>query len=167
VTGEGSYRFATSQGKTFMRMYSSRPGVEPITVEYTQSGGQLSLRQADTDTWNVMAKNPAAVTLSDADTGRTVDVAANAEIVVRLPANATTGYAWQVTQTDKILGQPFLAYAATSGATGGGGFATLTWTTTRAVDVLGPHPIKLAYLRGGSGTPAQTFEVTVDVKPAP
>lgn len=162
---EGSYRFAASHGKTYMRLYVAEEGSEPATVEYKQNGDELSLRTVGTEVWDVMTKNAAPVTVTEADAGSTIDVAENTDLVLRLAANATTGYSWQVTGTDNILGYPFEAYEQSSTATGGGGSAVLTWTTAREVSALGPHPLKLGYQRG-SDTPVQTFELTVNVTAA-
>ena len=44
--------------------------------------------------------------LTKDDNGRTVRVTLGTDLVVKLPANSSTGYAWKVTRTDRSFGYP-------------------------------------------------------------
>jgi len=110
-----------------------------------------------------------AMALDDDDNGKTVDVQAGQNVTVKLGSNATTGYAWKVTQTDRSFGYPKEVYVkSSSGAVGAGGAQKFTWKTNTSF-ALGVHTVKLEYRRSfepASTPPVKTFNFTVNVKEA-
>jgi predicted secreted protein len=87
-----------------------------------------------------------------------------ADVVVRLSANATTGYQWFVKSTDRTFGYPEQTYEyAEGGPVGSGGTAVLTWHTGGFVRAGGSHTVALVYARSASGSPARTFTFTANV----
>ncbi|GEM_PF-358786 len=107
---------------------------------------------------------PSAVTLTQDDDGKAVELAQGQMLAIALEANPTTGYTWEVAAGDaqiiKLEGEP--DYRAESDAIGAGGLMTLKF---RAVGV-GTTDLKLVYHRPWEKDqePAETFEVTVTVK---
>lgn len=110
-----------------------------------------------------------AMALDDDDSGKTVDVQAGQNVTVKLSSNATTGYAWKVTQTDRSFGYPKETFVKpSSGAVGAAGAQKFTWKTNSKF-ALGVHTVKLEYRRSfepASTPPAKTFTFTVNVKEA-
>jgi predicted secreted protein len=160
-----SYRFARSHGRTYVVLYTSEEGEEPASMEYRLSGTQLSLRDVGYTEWVEMTPNSEGLTFEERDNGGILELDEGGEVVVRLPANFTTGYRWQVTESDTTFGQPFEGFIPDSSAVGSGGLSTFTWTTTRVVPIAGTHHVTLAYRRpwDESVPPVQTYEFTVNV----
>ena len=85
-------------------------------------------------------------------------------LVLRLGANATTGYSWRVLHTTHALGQPKQSYLPVGGgAVGGGGTAVFTWKLTKRSAGRG-QIVNLAYGRAGDA-PEQHFTLTANIKP--
>ena len=115
-----------------------------------------------------------ALTIRDADNGKTFTVEKGQSFKVELQANATTGYAWQVASTSKKLGWPspregVYEGGGAGGPIGSGGVQVFTWKTDSPL--LKPsttaHAITLEYRRPweSEDTPAaQTFKFKIKVK---
>ncbi|MBX3232208.1 MAG: protease inhibitor I42 family protein [Labilithrix sp.] len=129
---------------------------------------------------------------TDADEGKTVRVYEGQDFVLRLPANATTGYQWKVTRTNRTFAYPYASTyetAATRGRptlegeptglpiappVGSGGTAVFKWHTNPVTDVtgapvmskIGKHALTLEYRRpweSADAPAAKTFSITVEV----
>lgn len=100
------------------------------------------------------------------DSGKTMVVPAGKKVHVRLPANPSTGYKWQVTSASRTLGYPQEKYIPSQpGAVGSPGTTRLSWSTSNPVlSTVGTHHFELAYSRGGSEPAAKTFSFDVEVK---
>lgn len=109
------------------------------------------------------------VKLTEADTGKPVDLTAGQTLVVTLPSNPTTGYAWTVAQN----GAPQLVQqgdgkgvytqdAGSAGMAGAGGSEAFTFRADQA----GSTTLTLNYGRSfePDQPPANTFSVPVTVK---
>ncbi len=88
-------------------------------------------------------------------------------VVVRLAANASTGYRWVVAVTDRTFGYPATDEMETSGngPVGSGGTQVLTWETTGFLPMVGTHAVTLEYRRPWDENvdPADTFSFSVEV----
>lgn len=161
----GTYKFASSHGKPYIVLYNE--GDVWYSFEYKLDGDTLSLRTTHTDEWFDMtqAAAAAALELDDSDNGGTFEVPEGDDVVVKLAANATTGYSWVVAATDRSFGYPEEDYEVSGPATGSGGTAIFTWHTTSPFSLVGDHHVKLEYKRPWDMTspPAKTFEFTVTV----
>lgn len=106
-----------------------------------------------------------SVKVSQADAGKTITVKKGQSVILTLPSNATTGYQWKVTRTDRTFGYPAEKYLSSSSAVGGGGAQKFTWKTSSPLPMLGQHAVTLEYRRPWetSGPAAQTFTFTVDI----
>jgi inhibitor of cysteine peptidase len=107
-----------------------------------------------------------SVALTDLDNGKTVTVTEGQSINLTLESNATTGYAWSVTSTDKTLGYPTERFLSpSSSALGASGQQRFTWKTKSPLSMIGKHTVTLAYARSFEKNvkPARTFKFTVDV----
>jgi len=109
-----------------------------------------------------------AMSLTDADDGKTVTVTKGQNVIVKLSANPTTGYKWVVASTDRTFGYPSSDTFAGGGASapvGSGGIQKLTWKTKSPLDMTGSHTVKLEYKRSWENNvaPAKTFSFTVKV----
>ncbi len=102
--------------------------------------------------------------LTEADTGRSIELHIGDELEVTLPANPTTGFQWEVSAVDtsilRSIGKP--KFEPSNDAVGSGGQVTLRF---KAVEV-GQTGLKLIYHRPFEKDvlPAKTFEVTVTVR---
>jgi len=112
----------------------------------------------------------AAITLTKADNGKTVNATVGQTIVVKLKGNVTTGYSWAVTKAGGPAVQQVgkIAYttdAAPKGMVGVGGMFTATF---KAVQV-GTATIELQYRRPWEKDKpaAETFKATVVVSAPP
>lgn len=117
------------------------------------------------------------VVATEADEGKTVQVTEGDTFVLELASNATTGYAWKVTKTDRTFAYPFAdTYEAPSagGPVGAGGTQVLKWSTNAVTDALGTplmskvgkHIVTVEYRRPweSASTPAaKSVTLTVDV----
>src|SRR5512142_1233482 len=71
-----------------------------------------------------------SLTLTETDNGKTVTITEGQNLSVKLGANPTTGFDWQVVQTDKTFGYPATThFYANSDAVGSGGADKFTWKT--------------------------------------
>jgi inhibitor of cysteine peptidase len=104
------------------------------------------------------------VTLTQADNGKTVEVAPGDVVVVRLPENPTTGYRWaQHASTEPVLAPREGDFTPAAGAgVGGGGRKTFRFAATGAGDV---H-LQLKLWREWEGDPsvAERFQATIRVR---
>lgn len=104
------------------------------------------------------------VKLTEADNGKTVEVAKGGTVVVALKGNATTGYLWAVDGTLPSQlqpeGQP--TYSADTTLIGSPGVATMRFKAVSA----GEGDLKLKYWRSFEPTtpPVQTWSAKVVVK---
>jgi predicted secreted protein len=105
-----------------------------------------------------------AVTLTEADKGKTVEVAKGGTVAVSLKGNPTTGYDWlaQGNVPPILAKQGESSFKAESGLIGAGGVVTITY---KAVET-GEGELKLAYMRSfePTSTPAQTWAAKIVVK---
>jgi len=116
------------------------------------------------DEQDVVSGKSVKVTQADAD--KTITVKKGQSVILTLPSNATTGYSWKVTATDRTFGYPTEKYVRpSSSAVGAGGSQKFTWKTSSPLPMLGKHKVTLEYRRPWetSGPAAQTFTFTVDI----
>lgn len=107
----------------------------------------------------------AAKVITEADQGKTIQIATGQPFSIQLPSNPTTGYSWAVTSVDRTLGQPKESFVSSGGAVGSGGTQRFTWSTKSPLSLEGKHDITLAYRRPWETTtdPVKTFSVTVEI----
>ncbi len=110
----------------------------------------------------------AAKVITEADEGKTIDVALGQSFSIQLASTPSSGYRWTVQRVDRTLGYPTESYQSSGGAVGSGGKQRFTWSTKSPLRLEGQHAIQLSYQRG-SQAPSKTFSVTVNVtsKPSP
>lgn len=128
-----------------------------------------------TDTSDLKAKSE--VTATDADAGKTIKVTEGSNFTLKLGANATTGYEWKVTKTDRTFAYPsksdYLAPSA-HGPVGAGGTQVFTWSTdpvsdahgTPVMSKVGKHEVQVEYRRPwepATKPAAKTFKITIEV----
>jgi inhibitor of cysteine peptidase len=116
-------------------------------------------------TVKVVAAKPTAVTLFDADNGKTVSAKVGQPIVVALSSNPDTGYDWHVSSTDKTFGYPTQEFTPTSTKLGSPGTTTLTWKTDGPLSMVGHHTVKIIYQHPWAETepPAKTYSFSVNI----
>jgi predicted secreted protein len=104
-----------------------------------------------------------ALVITEDDSGKTLQIGVGQNITIKLQANPTTGYDWQVTQPDAALGTPTKRFSRNGDGTGSGGVDTFTWKWSPQLHVNESHDIQMAYERAlpGSVPPAKTFKVTI------
>jgi len=123
---------------------------------------------------------------TDSDKGKTIRVYEGQDFVLKLGANATTGYSWKVTKTNRSFAYPYastyeMAHSASPAGVpsmpppmGAGGTAVFKWSTNPVTDVtgtplmskVGKHEIALEYRRPWeplTSAPAKTFKLTVEI----
>jgi predicted secreted protein len=163
-TFSGTYRFASSHGNPYIVLYND--GDPWYSFEYKLAGDELQLRTTGTSSWFSMTQAAAGLELDDSDNNGTFDVTAGDDVVVKLGANATTGYKWVVTATDRSFGYPEEDYVVSGPATGSGGTSVFTWKTSGPFPLTGAHSVTLEFKRPwDTTTPAEkTFEFTVNVQ---
>jgi predicted secreted protein len=108
-----------------------------------------------------------SVRITGDDNGKTFDVKAGQDIVVTLSENATSGFQWVVTGTDRTFGYPAKNDYVRSapGNVGSGGVRTMVWKTTGPLSMVGSHSVEIAYVRPGNKTEREgTFKFTVNIK---
>ena len=109
---------------------------------------------------------PPPVTVSAAQTGTSVELAANQDLVVRLPSNPSTGYRWiYVEPKDAVLrvdGPSTFETTQTAGAAAGAG-GTEIWKLAPLKP--GQQQLRFEYRRpweqGGAPSQIATYAVTV------
>jgi inhibitor of cysteine peptidase len=102
---------------------------------------------------------------TEADSGRTVQAAVGDTIVVRLPENPSTGYAWTATPSDGLepLADDFVAPSSSPALVGAPGTRVLKYEVTAS----GTQSVEASYQRSweaGTVEPAQEFALTIDVE---
>lgn len=106
------------------------------------------------------------VAITEADDGRTVTVTEGQDVIVRLPSNPTTGYAWQVTSTNRTFGYPSeTTFIPDGGGVGSGGVEQFTWKTKGLLRLVGVHTVVMEYRRSWENEALKTFTFTVNVVP--
>jgi inhibitor of cysteine peptidase len=108
---------------------------------------------------------PGSTRLSDADSGKTVELAVGASLVIDLEENATTGYSWVVDgSVPDVLTAAEDEFQAPkdTGVVGAAGRHVFTYTAMKA----GEGELTLVYARSWEKgvAPVKTFTVTVVVK---
>lgn len=114
-----------------------------------------------TTTSRVLTTPAAPRTITAADNGGSVQVAAGGQIEVTLPGNPTTGYVWQVTANDESILRPLGdTFTPATDAVGAGGAETFTFQ----VMAPGVVDLELANRRPWKTDvePVQTFAVTIE-----
>jgi len=96
---------------------------------------------------------------------KTLTVRRGEPAVLELPANASTGYSWTVTSTDRSFGYPESEYIAGRPGVGTSGTARFTWPTDTPFCHGGTHQVTLAYSRPWERDtpPIKTFKLTVKI----
>jgi inhibitor of cysteine peptidase len=107
-----------------------------------------------------------AVNVTEADAGGASTLMVGDTLVVRLPANPTTGYDWRVVSTNDALlpaaGDP--VYAAESDLTGAGGVYTFRFLAQAA----GEATVQIGEFAPGADDPDQTLDFNATIaEPAP
>jgi inhibitor of cysteine peptidase len=112
-------------------------------------------------------KPAVAITLTEQDNGRTIEISKDSTFAVTLQSNPTTGYAWTVAIVDSTVVQQQGDKEYKQGNTdanivGAGGAETFTFRAMAA----GQTTLQLIYSRSWETDipPIQTFEVTLVVK---
>jgi inhibitor of cysteine peptidase len=105
-----------------------------------------------------------SVTLTEEQNGKSGTFSKGTKLAVRLPANGTTGYTWEVDQLPAMLRpaeEDYEAPATTPAVAGEGGVQTLTFRTTKG----GEGRLRLVYRQPWDKTaaPAETFTYSVRV----
>lgn len=106
---------------------------------------------------------PAIVTVGPSANGKTIHLKPTAALVVRLPANASTGYAWHVTRTGapvlRLRSHTYVAPKTT--LVGAPGTYVARFTVARR----GVARVRLVYVRHThpATPPARTYRLTVAV----
>lgn len=138
---------------------------------------QPSVRD-DMTSWSVLllicelllagCRGAAPVQLTAADVGRHIDLRLGQEIEVRLEANPTTGYRWQMVREapavlDSLAAETYAPAPAAPRVVGGGGTMRWRFRAARA----GHDSLQLVYRRPWEpdSPPAQTFSCEVTVQP--
>jgi len=111
------------------------------------------------------AKAASGVVLTDRDNGSDVDLAPNAPLVVRLPSNPSTGYAWTVAGDPsplKLQKASFRKGKTKAGAVGASGTAVFQLNASSA----GMATLTFVYRRSWEYNlpPMKTFSVRVNVR---
>jgi predicted secreted protein len=97
--------------------------------------------------------------------GTTVLLQPADRLVVSLPGNATTGYAWRVRSVDRTVLKPTgITYVPKKPSqVGSGGTYVLHFRVVGA----GGTTLKLVYVQAGGSKPARRFSLKVEVKTPP
>jgi inhibitor of cysteine peptidase len=110
------------------------------------------------------APPPEPMNVTDANSGDSVALARNQQLVVRLPSNPTTGYRWALAQQSTPVLEPEGAptYEKGAGAAGAGGTETWRFAPTQA----GEGTLRLEYRRlwEADAAPARVVSYKVTVR---
>lgn len=110
-----------------------------------------------------------SVVLTMKEDGKTINVQAGKDLIVKLAEKPSAGYRWSVESVDGSLSQPVISHKGpgADGPVGAGRTAIFTWKTSN--EKVGTHKVKLAYKRAWETDtpPAKVFSVTVKVVAAP
>ena len=114
---------------------------------------------------NAIAAAPPPVTLTERDSGKTVEVAVGQKLVVELSSNPTTGYQWNVLGDPvplKFVKSDYATDPQAAGRMGAGGTQTLRFAAKSS----GKVELKLEYIRPWEKDvpPEKTFSATIVVK---
>jgi inhibitor of cysteine peptidase len=132
----------------------------PIACAATTDESDPTIDSASGEDEEIKAAKP----ITDADDGKTIQVATGQSFSIQLASNPTTGYKWAIQSVDKTLGYPKESYKSASAAVGSGGTQRFTWSTKSPLDLDGKHKITLAYARSWeTKAPLKTFTVTVEI----
>lgn len=108
-----------------------------------------------------------ALSVTEADNGKTVNITEGQNLYVKLQSNPSTGYKWEVASTDRTFGYPSATkFFPNGGAVGSGGLDRFTWKTKAGpLSMVGKHTVKMEYHRPWetNAAPAKTFEFTVNI----
>jgi len=124
-----------------------------------------------TEAWQTpSAKSPAkagshAVSITDEDNGKDVDLTSGGTLIVKLKSNPSTGYRWVVAGDPsplKLVQTSYRRNTASSKAVGAPGVQVLQFNASSA----GMATLQLIYRRSWEYNvqPAKTFNVRVDVR---
>lgn len=106
---------------------------------------------------------PEPLSVTDANSGESVALARNQQLVVRLPSNPTTGYRWALAQQSTPMLEPEGAptFEKGTGAAGAGGTETWRFAPTQA----GEGTLRLEYRRlwEADAAPARVVSIKVTV----
>jgi inhibitor of cysteine peptidase len=123
----------------------------------------VNVRPASNAVATTSAGAPALVSLTVQDADKTVEIGQDDTLIVNLPGNATTGYAWGILSNDISVLQPVgdWDYQTQSSAVGAPGTFIFTFKPV----TIGTSVLKLGYKRWWDDTSPseQTFEVTVNI----
>jgi inhibitor of cysteine peptidase len=110
------------------------------------------------------APPPVPLSVTEANSGDSVALARNQQLVVRLPSNPTTGYRWSLAQQSTPVLEPEGAptYEKGAGAAGAGGTETWRFAPTQA----GEGTLRLEYRRlwETDAAPARVVSYKVTVR---
>jgi inhibitor of cysteine peptidase len=172
VGGGGKHTFVWKTSSPLLRPSSTAHAVK---LEYRRSFESDDTPATKTFTFKIKISEGAAppppepvgepITLFEEHDGATLRAKTGQDVIVRLPENPSTGYAWYVESTDRTFGYGTKEFAApsASGPVGSGGTAVFTWKTSGPLPMLGAHTVKLKSSRGESGAAAKHFTFTVNI----
>jgi inhibitor of cysteine peptidase len=110
------------------------------------------------------AQPAVTIDLSESDAGATLDVDRGTTLVVRLPANPTTGYSWAlVTAVTNVLseGKPIFVQSASAGQQVGAG-GTESWSFVAQEP--GEQELRFEYRRAGERDAPPAKSVTFSIR---
>ncbi len=112
----------------------------------------------------VLLTQPGQLTLTEADSGKTVQAHPGDRILIQLSANVTTGFSWAIDKTDTtILALQHESYTPyPGGAIGSGGTTVFTFIAQHA----GTAHLQLKYWRSweGDSSIVKHYDITVQVQ---
>ena len=114
---------------------------------------------------NAAADAPPPITVTEQDSGKTIEIAVGQKMLVQLPSNPTTGYRWSVLGNPaplKFVKSDYATDPRAAGRIGTEGVQTLRFTAKSS----GKVELKLGYIRPWEKDvpAAKTFSVTLVVK---
>jgi inhibitor of cysteine peptidase len=159
---------ATGSGGTTRLVWSTKTpfsliGQHKVVLSYKRAWESKAAAKTFSFTIDVRPANAKlSVNLDEKSAGKTVSVTKGQTVVLTLPSNPTTGYDWNVVQTDKSFGYPDETFVPGGPQVGSGGSQVFTWSTNTPF-ASGTHTVKLGYSRSWEKTALKTYEFTVDV----
>jgi inhibitor of cysteine peptidase len=172
IGGAGSQIFVWKTSSPHIRPSGTAHAVK---MEYRRASESDDTPAAKTFTFKIKISEGAAppppepagdpITLFEEHDGSTIRAKEGQDLVVRLPENPSTGYAWYVASTNRTFGYPEKTFegSGSSGPVGSGGTAVMTWKTSGPLSKVGTHAVTLKYSRGESGAASKEFKFTVNV----
>jgi predicted secreted protein len=168
ITDGGTQTFTWKTSGSYLQPSAT---IHRVRLEYRKDGDDPSAPALKTFSFGVLITDPnipvepAPVQVTEDQSGQTVRAIEGQDVVVKLEQNASTGYAWYVSATDRTFGYPETSVSPPDGTApvGAPGTATFTWKTKSFLSMVGRHRVVLSYGRGTDGPVAKTFELTVDV----